>query len=610
MFPTKSQYQDAILHPRLCLTDPVLRMGKVDAGRLGLPTPWAGGFGVVFRFRAMGKQWALKCWTADIGDAARTYREVDAHLRLASCPHFVPFKFDPSGIRLGGESYPLLAMEWVDAPQLKTFIASHLHNPARLEALAAQWRQLALRLRHAQIDHGDLQHGNINVVSVGTEPEIRLVDYDTMVVPGLRNVPDLNAGLPSFQHPARGSLGRKVSGVDNFAHVVIYTSILAVARAPALWRKYDVADAERLLFDREDFLELRVSRTLPLLRDLQHLGAELVPLCDWLRRSCQSSDPLSMPHLEEILRVGSIPAPASSLSSPPSAPPASAGQAEPWWTRASAHQLNGSLPPVVVRRSRPASSARWLLRFARAVGRGAGWFGRRVMLPLARAAWRYARRHPARTAKVLGTLGSIVAAAYLVAWFQALPPSPPPPPPEQIARVEGGVGAKCEEASECSVGLACVAGRCAVLPPAPICSGCSHPGTVCEHARCRLMPGKPWSARPWAISVSSGTTEGLSVCMRPTGSKAWACSSTCGVGVVSGTITRCYLSANQPTIALTREQIEGQGIDMKITEDGLTIAERSGAAHAHLFATELVFRGGIAHDIHQGRVEKVVIRIE
>jgi len=84
-------------------------------------------------------------------------------------------------------------------------------------------------MRFAGIAHGDLQHGNI----IMCNHELRLVDYDGMYVPAMKNFMASELGHPNYQHPARAP-HHFGPYLDNFSAWVIYASIKALQVDPLL----------------------------------------------------------------------------------------------------------------------------------------------------------------------------------------------------------------------------------------------------------------------------------------------------------------------------------------------------------------------------------------
>jgi mono/diheme cytochrome c family protein len=157
-------------------------------------------------------------------------------------------------------------------------------------------------LRDANVAHGDLQHGNVLLVSGGKARAlgIKLVDYDGLWVPALAGQKSFEVGHPAYQHPQRLREGTYSLEVDRFSHLVIYTALCSLAlRGRPLWERYDNGD--NLLFCQQDFQAPGGSalfRELLEVRDPQvcRLAAALA----WAAQQPLEQTPL----LEELAAVG------------------------------------------------------------------------------------------------------------------------------------------------------------------------------------------------------------------------------------------------------------------------------------------------------------------
>jgi hypothetical protein len=255
-WPLSQDYNEAIQSPAHCFTDPELRQGTAVTNRLGLPVPCSGNFADVYAVIAGRRKWAVKCFTRQIPGLQERYEQISLYLPKVKLPFMVDFTFLEQGIRVRGNWFPILKMQWVEGFTLNQFVKDHLDKPDILDKLCQIWVKLAKRLREASLAHCDLQHGNVLLVS-GTAAKagalsVKLVDYDGMCVPALTLLKSIEAGHPSYQHPQRLREGIYSLEVDRFSHLVIYTALRALtAGGQAFWDKYDNGD--NLLFKQADF---------------------------------------------------------------------------------------------------------------------------------------------------------------------------------------------------------------------------------------------------------------------------------------------------------------------------------------------------------------------
>ena len=196
------------------------------------------------------------------------------------------FYYLREGIRLRGQWFPLLKMEWVSGESLIRYVQSRLRDPASILALASSWVAMMKALRVARIAHGDLQHGNVLVVG----GDLKLVDYDGMFVPALAGARPTEVGHPNYQHPGRVTM-RFGPDLDNFSSWTIYVSLVALIIDPSLWDRVGAGD-DCLLFRERDFTasdsahvfkvlgasaDERLRSLIDVYRELVVLRAEQVP---------------------------------------------------------------------------------------------------------------------------------------------------------------------------------------------------------------------------------------------------------------------------------------------------------------------------------------------
>lgn len=246
--PSCEDYITSIEVPKL-IKAVELKNGKVVSFN-GSPIMYAGGFCVVFPFvLSSSKKVAVRCWTAHVPDADKRSNTIASQLKQSGLPYFVEFNYISQGIATSYGIFPIVIMDWVDASPLKEYVSKHIYDSKQIFNLANQFKLMVSDLHRANFSHGDLQHGNIMVTNEG---KIILVDYDSMFVPGLENVSDEIKGLAGYQHPGRTKLKNLSPKSDFFSELIIYTSLVALAKHPKFWYQFNIADTETLLFTQED----------------------------------------------------------------------------------------------------------------------------------------------------------------------------------------------------------------------------------------------------------------------------------------------------------------------------------------------------------------------
>ena len=252
-WPVSQDYNEAVQNPGTSFADDDLSQAAAVTNALGLPIPRSGNFADVYEFTRGDARWAVKCFTRPVQGLAERYDAISRGLHEARLPFSIEFKYLRQGVRVRGDWYPVLKMEWVEGFLLNQFVRDNLERPAVLDALCQIWVRMARRLRQAEVTHGDLQHGNVLLVpgSKATSLAVRLIDYDGLWVPELAGVPSGEVGHPSYQHPQRLREGTYGPEVDRFPLLVVATALRGlIAGGPALWERYDNGD--NLLFRETD----------------------------------------------------------------------------------------------------------------------------------------------------------------------------------------------------------------------------------------------------------------------------------------------------------------------------------------------------------------------
>src|SRR5690349_2371331 len=131
-WPTPSDYQEAIQNPQLCFQDPKLQKGTVASTALGLPRVASGNFASVYEVRNGSKRWAIRCFLRPVSDRQQRYASISQHLTGVWLPSLVSFEYLPQGIRLRGQYYPMVKMEWVEGQALHSYVARNLQKGQNL----------------------------------------------------------------------------------------------------------------------------------------------------------------------------------------------------------------------------------------------------------------------------------------------------------------------------------------------------------------------------------------------------------------------------------------------------------------------------------------------
>lgn len=283
VFPSGREYQEALQNTAVCFRDLDLRGARPQVNKLGLPRPISGQFASVFSLTsAVGRRYALKCFTSHVRDQQDRYEAISNKLSgidpgSLSQPWRIGFDYVPDGILVNGSRFPVLKMDWVEAVTLSNWLDHHYADSVAVRELAERFAQLTTDLATHDIAHGDLQHGNLLVAQDGT---FRLVDYDGMFVPALNGRHSTERGHRNYQSPARGDNDFD-STLDHFSNWVIYLALHAVAADPSLWTRLHEPDGEYLLLAEDDFKNPAGSVRLPTL--LSHSDSTVRGLAEQIK---------------------------------------------------------------------------------------------------------------------------------------------------------------------------------------------------------------------------------------------------------------------------------------------------------------------------------------
>ncbi len=271
--PTIPSIKTSVENKDVLVMDEHAKQGTFKRDARGRLMSYAGGFSVVFPYQIdNGEKWAFRCWHADVNNTQKRYETIAHAITDARLDFLCDFEYVEKGINVEGKIYPTTRMRWVDGISLKDYICKHRDSKEKLRRLADNFLQMTRALHEKSLAHGDLQHGNI---LVSDDDKLHLVDYDSFYCPKLKGEMDTVTGLPDYQHPSRATNKTVSEKLDYFSELVIYLSILAIAKDATLIDKYQVADADRLLFEKEDYTDIKDSH---IYKDIFALGKEFQEL--------------------------------------------------------------------------------------------------------------------------------------------------------------------------------------------------------------------------------------------------------------------------------------------------------------------------------------------
>jgi len=197
--------------------------------------------------------YALKCFTSEIKGRAKRQKQIVEFIRQNPSDYIIDYQYleNELFVKEGeGRQIPVALLEWVEAPSLGEMIEQYCmkNDLEGLNKLAQSFQEFAIWLLKQPFAHGDLSHDNLLVCGDGC---IVMVDYDGMYIPAFDGIEAIELGNKNYQHPKR-TINNFNAYLDDFSILVIYLSLLALAEAPELYKKYN--NGQNIIFESTDFI--------------------------------------------------------------------------------------------------------------------------------------------------------------------------------------------------------------------------------------------------------------------------------------------------------------------------------------------------------------------
>jgi len=252
---------------------------------------WENGYyAYIYKFKSISRTYALRCFRiAPPPDSAQRLQAIGNFVAqkhppyLVECNHFDDVLY----VSLGGKGqwYPLQVMEWVEGATLTREVNERVKSDDRLglSRLADSWESLLRSIKEDGVVHGDLHPDNVIVMP--KTGQLRLIDYDTMVIPGFSTMSFRGLGMSTYIHPCYSGQSAErhySSTMDDFGALNILLSLRALAENPRLRSTKDY-----LLFHTEDIERPTQSA---LLNQLCRSGDKRISdLANAMREECKSA---------------------------------------------------------------------------------------------------------------------------------------------------------------------------------------------------------------------------------------------------------------------------------------------------------------------------------
>ena len=261
-YPSFEKYNEAFQFHSKLLIDNELAKGSVKKTGLGVPLAISGGFALTYTIECGSKKYAVRCFHKESKSLEQRYLEISKKLKSLSSAFFLDFEFQPRGIMVDGNPYPIIKMAWGVGVTLGEFLEDNYDKQSYITNLSNALVKLSEYLDNNSIAHGDIQTGNLMISNSGSA--IQLIDYDGMYIDSIANLGSAELGHINFQHPYRAKLNPYNSKLDRFSLILLWLACKALATDSTIWDKTK-SDQDSVVFRSTDFTNPNTSQTFALL---------------------------------------------------------------------------------------------------------------------------------------------------------------------------------------------------------------------------------------------------------------------------------------------------------------------------------------------------------
>src|SRR5712672_656200 len=145
-YPQMIDYHDAVQNPAHSFVDKELKTGVVRKNALGLPLALSGGFALTYTVKTAKNKYAVRCFHKEIPSIESKYREISKAISSLNSGYFVGFQFQPSGIKIKGNTFPIVRMDWIEGDPLGIWLDKNYDNPSAMRAARSEFQKIAAYL--------------------------------------------------------------------------------------------------------------------------------------------------------------------------------------------------------------------------------------------------------------------------------------------------------------------------------------------------------------------------------------------------------------------------------------------------------------------------------
>ena len=281
-FPSNADYTTIVKNLKAFIVNKDIQSGKPQYSKMKRLISYAGGYSKVFPVYIKNRKIALRFWTANIEESQKRYQEIERYLKLKNLSYFVGFSYHNNSLKWKNDKYPFISMDWIEGKTLNKYLDNNIDNSDKVKKLAELFLEMVQSLHKNDIAHGDLQDGNILVIENGSNIELKLIDYDSLFVPKLRDFTIEIIGVEAYQHPNKNDMKKLNEKIDYFSELVIYLSLLVYAENSTLWEQ---GQDQKLVFESKDFRDTQNSKIFNHLKNSKY-SSKIVELTIRLEEYC------------------------------------------------------------------------------------------------------------------------------------------------------------------------------------------------------------------------------------------------------------------------------------------------------------------------------------
>jgi len=236
-WPSLDDYSEALYEPEIAFKDGSKLRNAVFMEQNISHIYSSGTFAGIARAKIDGQSWAVRLLLRNQDAVEKRYAAI-SKLRKNQRRYLLDTEYLPKEIFVQNlnNHFPVILIKWVDGENLSEYLFQACKN-SDTEAIgntAEMVREMRSYMRQHEIAHGDLSPENIMVTGKGKDRKLVLVDYDSMYLPVIADLP-CDVGRGKLQHPKRPEKPLSIGKwADEMAYMIYDAGLSALSKHPEL----------------------------------------------------------------------------------------------------------------------------------------------------------------------------------------------------------------------------------------------------------------------------------------------------------------------------------------------------------------------------------------